>query len=114
MMILEDDSSISDGEDSNSDDQFDMTLLSNGSTVDELILESLWYGQYLYSPLWDPSIVWGRQLQVKDISEASCIQDFRFCCDHLQTVFNSLWPRLRPFLVGYKDCITCINRYTCL
>ena len=74
LLLFYDDSSVSSLETSSIASQD--SDLSNGSTVNDILHATFLYGCYLYSPLWDDSIVWGRQLQIMDVAGATCIDKF--------------------------------------
>ena len=66
----------------------------------------------VFLPFQDHSVHWGRGSVVLDLSQSDCIENCRMQKEHLSTVGNKLWPRMRHLFDGNKSSIQCENRYT--
>ena len=66
----------------------------------------------VYLPFQDLSVDWGRGPVVSDLSQSDCIENCRMRKEHLSTVCNKLWPRMRHLFDGSKSSIQCENRYS--
>ena len=66
----------------------------------------------VFSPFQDHSVHWGRGPVVSDLSQSDCIENCRMRKEHLSTVCEKLWPRMRHLFEGNKSSIKCENRYT--
>ena len=66
----------------------------------------------VFMPFQDHSVHWGRGPVVSDLSQSDCIENCRMRKEHLSTVCNKLWQRMRHLFVGNKSSIQCENRYT--
>ena len=56
----------------------------------------------VFSPFQDHSVHWGRGPVVSDLSKSDCIENCRMWKEHLTTVCNKLWPRMRHLFEGNK------------
>ena len=66
----------------------------------------------VFSPFQDHSVHWGRGPVISDLSQSDCIENCRMRKEHLSTVCEKLWPRMRHLFEGNKSSIKCENRYT--
>ena len=66
----------------------------------------------VFSPFQDHSVHWGRGPVVSDLSQSDCIENCHMWKEHLSTVCNKIWPRLRHLFEGNKSSIQCENQYT--
>ena len=57
------------------------------------------------------SVHWGRGPVVLDLSQSDCVENCHMRKEHLTTVCNKLWPRMRHLFEGSKNSIQCENRY---
>ena len=100
-------SSSSSDEDSTEDDSME----EQEHSLIQLSMEVERQTNVVFAPVQDPSVHWGRDPVVTDLSQSDCIEN---CCmwkKHLITVCNKLWPRMRHLFKGNKNSIKCENQY---
>ena len=87
------------------------SMLSSSSSSSSSSSTFSYTTQYGGHTFQDHSVHWGRGPVVTNLSQPDCIEN---CCmqkDHLITVCNKLWPRMRHLFEGNKNSIKCENRY---
>jgi DDE superfamily endonuclease len=86
----------------------------NVDMVSRAIRVTLNFAKYIYSPIVDPTINFNEPpLHIRDLDESKCLLDFRFRKAELQEIADRLWPKLGLILVGDRDNIKCMNKYSC-
>jgi nuclease HARBI1 len=68
--------------------------------------------RFVYDPIVDTSIQWGRRMLIADISDSDAISNFRFRKEHLAAIAAKLWPKVAILVDGIYECIRVKNRYT--
>ena len=54
---------------------------------------------------------WGRGPVVVDLSQSNCIENCHMQKEHLTTICQKLWPRMKHLFVGTRTSIKCHNQY---
>ena len=105
-------SSLSSSSSSDEDSTEDDSMEEQEDSLIRLSMEVETQASVVFSPFQDHSVHWGRGPVVLDLSQSDCIENCHMQKEHLTTVCNKLWPRMRHLFEGNKNSIQCKNRYT--
>ena len=106
-------SSSSSSDDDNSEDTSeDDSMEDQEESLLRLSIDVQTKASVVFMPFQDHSVHWGRGPVVSDLSQSDCIENCRMQNEHLSTVCDKLWQRMRHLFDGNKSLIQCENQYT--
>ena len=65
-----------------------------------------------HSPFADHHVQWGKCVHVDDLSESEYIESCQMRKEYLMILLENLLPKMHHQLVGARERITFVNRYT--
>jgi hypothetical protein len=112
MAEADDDLSDSSGSDSSSSESSDASD-DESVMLEDLLKANIDTNVKLHTPIFNPSIEWGRRLRIDDIQGSDMIDNFRFRKEELHEICDKLWEIGAMYADGEKESILCVNDYKC-